>query len=242
MTPHPKSDETLGPLAADLASAALALARRFASGATLWCWSPDASEHAQHVAVEFVHPVIVGKRALPAVAVTAGDSEALPILRSLVRAGDVLLVVAADAEDDRVTAVLRRAASWGAATIWIGAGVRPGDGDADHVLWLDGDVGLAPHDGRFVLAYHLLWELAHVCFEHPGLVREQVAADAPVCTTCADEGRLAEVVDVGTTTTATVRTAAGVEEIDTTLVGPVTPGDLVLVHAGTALTIVDEGR
>jgi hypothetical protein len=107
---------------------------------------------------------------------------------------------------------------------------------------LDGDAVLASHDGRFVLAYHLLWELTHVCFEHPGLVRAEVAAEGPVCTTCSDEGRLAEVVDSGTTTTATVRTAAGVEEIDTTLVGHVAPGDLVLVHAGTALTIVEEGR
>jgi hydrogenase maturation factor len=242
MTQHPESDATLGPLAADLASAALTLARRFASGATLWCWAPDAPEHAQHVAVEFVHPVIVGKRALPAVAVTAGGPEALAVLRSLVRAGDVLLVVGAEASDDRVGPVLRRAPSWGAATLWIGTGDRPGAGSADHVLWLDGDVELAAHDGRFVLLYHLLWELTHVCFEHPGLVRDEDAADGTVCMTCADEGRLAEVVGAGATATATVRTATGVEEIDTTLVGGLVPGDLVLVHAGTALTIVDERR
>jgi phosphoheptose isomerase len=240
MTQHRQGDATLGPLADDLASAALALAGRFASGATLWCWAPDAPEHAQHVAVEFVHPVIVGKRALPAVAVTAGWPEALAVLRSLVRAGDVLVVVGAEATDDRVASVLRRAPSWGAATIWIGAGDRPDVGCADHVLWRGGDVELAAHDGRFVLVYHLLWELTHVCFEHPGLVRDEVAGGGPVCTTCADEGRLAEVVGAGTTATATVRTAAGVEEIDTTLVGDLAPGDLVLVHAGTALTIVDE--
>jgi hypothetical protein len=51
-----------------LASAAFELAKRFARGATLWCAAPEWPWHAQHVAVEFVHPVIVGKRALPAVA------------------------------------------------------------------------------------------------------------------------------------------------------------------------------
>ena len=57
----------------DLALAALALARRFAAGATMWCLAPAWPEHARHVAVEFVHPVIVGKRALPAVSVIDPD-------------------------------------------------------------------------------------------------------------------------------------------------------------------------
>ncbi len=238
MSEHPPSDETLGPLAADLASAALSLARRFASGATMWCWAPYAAEHAQHVAVEFVHPVIVGKRALPAVAVTAGEQDALGILRSLVRAGDVILIVGAES-DHSVAAVLRRASSWGATTVWIGAGDRPAPGTADHVLWVGDDAALAAHDGRFVLVYHLLWELTHVCFEHPGLLHDEDQCEGPVCTTCSDEGRLAEVVRASAVT-ASVRTATGVEEIDTTIVGDLNPGDLVLVHAGTALTIVDE--
>jgi hydrogenase maturation factor len=59
-----------------------------------------------------------------------------------------------------------------------------------------------------------------------------------VCVTCSDEGRPAEVIlppdrPYGT---ALVRTAAGTEQIDTTLVGEVAAGDLVLVHAGSALT------
>ena len=58
-----------GRVADDLARASLALARRFSAGATMWCASPNWPFHAHHVAVEFVHPVIVGKRALPAVTV-----------------------------------------------------------------------------------------------------------------------------------------------------------------------------
>jgi hydrogenase maturation factor/phosphoheptose isomerase len=242
MTSHAATGETVELLAADVASAAFTLARRFAAGATLWCWAPRAPEHAQHVAVEFVHPVIVGKRALPAVAVTTGEAPALSTLRALVRAGDVLVIVGAAAADEQVAAVLRRAPSWGAATILIGAGHRPDAGVADHVLWLDGDAGLAPHDGRFVLVYHLLWELTHVCFEHPGLLQaEENPCEGPSCITCSDEGNVAEVVRA-TAASAIVRTATGVEEIDTSIVGDVGPGDLVLVHAGTALTIIDEHR
>ena len=57
-------------LSADLAASALMLARRFAARGTLWCIAPEWEPHANHVAVEFVHPVIVGKKALPAVALT----------------------------------------------------------------------------------------------------------------------------------------------------------------------------
>jgi len=62
--------------AADLAVASLALARRFATGATMWCVAPQWPSHGRHVAVEFVHPVIVGTRALPAVSVDAADAAA----------------------------------------------------------------------------------------------------------------------------------------------------------------------
>ena len=240
-------DDDVDPLAESLAAASLALARRFAAGATLWCWAPRHPEHAQHVAVEFVHPVIVGKRALPAVAVTAGDGEARRLLRSLVRAGDVIVVVGAEADDDQVVGVLRRAPAWGATTVWLGAGDRPAAGDADHVLWLGADAALVPHDGRLVRCLPPAVGADPCVLRAPGPAdrgdRRRPPAgvgadDHAVCVTCSDEGRLGEVVDTGPLT-AVVRTATGPEEIDTTLVGDVDPGDLVLVHAGTALAIVD---
>ncbi len=231
--------EGLGPLAADLAGAALTLARRFASGATLWCWAPGAPEHAQHVAVEFVHPVIMGTRALPASAVTSGNG--VDDLRALVRRGDVILVVGA-AGDAGVEAVLRRGGSWGVSTFWIGAGERPPAGAADHVLWRDGDAALAEHDGRLVLVYHLLWELTHVCLEHPGLLNDdEPACSATTCLTCADEADVAEVVEAAPRR-ATVRSDGRLQRIDTSLIDEVSAGDLVLVHAGAAISIVGEPR
>lgn len=230
-----------GGLARDLADAALALARRFQAGATMWCVAPQWEPHAHHMAVEFVHPVIVGKRALPAFALTAADVVAQA--RSSVRPGDVVIAVAA-ADDHAVRDLMRRIPAWGAMGVWIGSGARPASGAADHVLWIEDPNPLAPATGRFVIMYHLLWELTHVCFEHPGLVAEPFAAgERDVCVTCSDEGRLAEVIVAPSAPygDALVRTSAGEERIDVTLVAPVTSGDLVLVHAGAALSRLAPG-
>ncbi len=217
-------------LSSDLAAASLVLARRFAAGATLWCLAPAWEPHAQHVAVEFVHPVIVGKRALPAVALTGPDLVATT--RVSVRPGDVVLAVAA-ADEPTVRDVMRRAPAWGATTLWIGSGDRPPGGAADHVLWLDDPDPRLPATGGFVLLYHLLWELTHVCFEHPGLLSPEQDCTEDVCITCSDEGRLGEMVAPGR-----ARTSTGVEDVSTLLVDPVSVNDLVLVHAGMAITKV----
>lgn len=225
-------------LSADLAAASLVLARRFAAGATMWCLAPTWEPHAQHVAVEFVHPVIVGKKALPAVAITGPDL--VSTVRVSVRPGDVVLAVAA-ADDIAVRSVMRRAPAWGATTVWIGSGDRPTAGAADHVLWIDDPDPRLPATGGFVLLYHLLWELTHVCFEHPGLLTPPAPeCTEEVCITCSDEGRLGEVVAPGTDGMARVRTAEGEEQVATMLVDPVEPGDLLLVHAGLAISKIDE--
>ena len=135
---------------------------------------------------------------------------------------------------------MRRASAWGVTTLWIGTGTRPLAGAADHVLWLDVPDPFARYDGSLVLLYHVLWELTHVCFEHPGLLTAEPSIDDESCVTCSDEGRPAEVLEGSSAHTVAVRSARGVETIDTTLVGPVVPGDLVLVHAGTAIAMLDE--
>ena len=159
-----------GGLAEDLAAASLAMARRFAAGATMWCVAPSWEPHAHHMAVEFVHPVIVGKRALPAFALTGPDL--VPRAQVAVRHGDILIAVA-DCRDADVAGLMRRAPALGAVSAWIGSGRRPPAAAADHVLWIDDPDPMTPATGRFVLLYHLLWELTHVCFEHPGLLAGQ---------------------------------------------------------------------
>ncbi|MGD1111982.1 MAG: HypC/HybG/HupF family hydrogenase formation chaperone [Mycobacterium sp.] len=227
--------ELASDLATDLAAAAFTLAKRFAAGATMWSIAPSWEPHALHIAVEFVHPVIMGKRALPAVALTG--PALVDQVRISVRPGDIVVAVAS-AHDTQVRSVMRRSPAWGATTIWIGSGERPESGMADHVLWLDDPDPRVPATGGFVLFYHLLWELTHVCFEHSGLLKPQGAES--VCVTCSDEGRLGEVVTASTGGQAPVRTARGVEDVVTTLIDPVGAGELVLVHAGTAISRLDE--
>ena len=224
-------------LAADLAVAAFTMAKRFAAGATMWSIAPSWEPHALHIAVEFVHPVIMGKRALPAVALTGPNL--IDLVRVSVRPGDIVIGVGATA-DPELRSVMRRSPAWGATTIWIGSGERPAPGAADHVLWLDDPDPRVPVTGGFVLFYHLLWELTHVCFEHSGLLKPECAEQ--VCVTCSDEGRMGEVVSPSGDGMAAVRTARGVESVATALIDPVAAGELVLVHAGTAISRIEEER
>jgi hypothetical protein len=226
------TSDGVGRIADDLARASLALARRFNAGATMWCASPNWPFHAHHVAVEFVHPVIVGKRALPAVTVPPA-ADMVASLRASVSPGDIVLVLA-DADDPRVLDTMRRGPAWGVETVWIGAGSqRPEAGAADHVIWVDTDVPLEASE-LFVRIYHLLWELTHVCFEHSGLLKPEPECTDEVCITCSDEGRPAEVVTVDGDE-ALVRTPDGQETIDVSLIDSPAPGDLVLIHAGFAI-------
>ncbi|MCV7222461.1 HypC/HybG/HupF family hydrogenase formation chaperone [Mycolicibacterium elephantis] len=225
-------------LSADIAAAALDMARRFHQGATLWVISPQWEPHAHHVAVEFVHPVIMGKRALPSVALVEPDPVAQARVAS--RPGDLLIAVAS-ADEPAVVDAMRRARAWGVLTLWIGSGPRPKAGAANHILWIDSDDPMLPATGTFVLMYHLLWELTHVCFEHPGLLKPTDCTD-DVCITCSDQGRVAEVSlePITATDQALVRTAEGEEWVDVTLLGGVAVNDLVLVHAGAAIARLDD--
>ncbi|MCU1457029.1 MAG: hypothetical protein JWL73_1121 [Actinomycetia bacterium] len=237
------TDVVAGDLADAVAAASLTLARAFAAGATLWCVAPEWPAHAEHVAVEFVHPVIVGTRAFPAIPVGAADPVAG--VRVLARPGDVVIVIGTTRATG-IRPLLRRAGAWGLTSIWLGTGPRPEAAWADHLIWLQGPDAHGPGPGvpgeavDFVLAYHLLWELTQVVFEHPGLLTAPVDEPAgEVCITCSDEGRLAEVEAVTDDAHADVLAGGRRESIDVRLVDPVEPGDLVLVHAGVAIAVVD---
>jgi hypothetical protein len=188
--------------------------------------------------VEFVHPVIVGKRALPAVSIDG--STAAESVRLLSRPGDLLLCVST-AADPVARNLIARADAWGLTSLWLGAGPRPGrdhrDVRADHVVWLQTvEPAVAARSGELVLLYHLLWELTHVLFEHPGLLTTEAELTDEVCVTCSDEGRVAEVRAVLAEGRVEVLAGGHTEQIDGRLVDGLHPGDLVLVHAGVAVT------
>jgi D-sedoheptulose 7-phosphate isomerase len=128
------------------------MAGRFGAGGRLLALgrSPAARSDARHVAVEFVHPVIVGKRALPALALTA-DGGPLPAqLELAAEAADI--VIGFEAEDPETAAALEIARARGCEVVTI----TPPTDDA------------AVRQEIVETAYHVLWELVHVFFEHAG--------------------------------------------------------------------------
>ncbi len=217
-------------LADQLARCSLTIARLFARGARLWCVAPGRTDHAMHVAVEFVHPVIVGKRALPASAILDPDPTAR--LRRVVDRGDIVVCIG-PGDDPTLVDLTRRCPAWGVEIFWIGWGPTPPADSSAVRLWLDDD-----DNASVVRAYHLLWELTHVCFEQPDVLGSADEDLRTTCTVCADDLTLAEVAAVDPDKVV-VRTASGVTTVDTTLIDPVAVGDLILVHAGTALRSLD---
>src|SRR5688500_19527869 len=95
-----------------LARACHEMSRRFLAGGRLLAFgSGAAATDAQHVAVEFVHPVIVGKRALPALDLSTTYRASL---RSLVRPEDIAIGFGPPEGDDDIASALIEARSLGA--------------------------------------------------------------------------------------------------------------------------------
>src|SRR6202042_1375409 len=136
----------------------------------------------------------------------------------LSRPGDVLLAIGT-ADDAHTTDLLERADAWGLTRIWLGAGTRPKDSRAERLIWLaDVEPAVAARSGDLVLLYHLLWELTHVVFEHPGLLTAEAECTQEVCVTCSDEGRVAEVSAVLTDGRVEVLAGGQTEQVDGRLV------------------------
>jgi len=152
-------------IAADLASLCHAMAERFARGGRLIAVgrTPAARSDVRHVAVEFVHPVIVGKRALPAIGLAGEDGDLPRRVDVLARPDDIAIAFGAGedgGEAARALAVVRARGCLTMAFCPAGAEwelVPPGD---------DPDIGQELAE----TAYHVLWELVHVFFDHRGLL------------------------------------------------------------------------
>lgn len=140
-----------------LARLAHQMAERFQRGGRLLAFGAGAAaSDAQHVAVEFVHPVLVGKRALPALDLSAAYQEWVP---AIVRSDDIAIGFGAPAGDARIQQTLEEAMAAGALALAL-----PGTA---------GDYAMpAPSADPFIhqeiieVLYHALWESVHVFLEH----------------------------------------------------------------------------
>ena len=170
-----------------IARACHAMAVRFHRGGRLIVFgNGGACADAQHVAVEFVHPVIVGKRALPALALTGDVATLTGIaaadgveemfaapLRALAEPGDIALGLSPDGRCVNVRRGLETARAMGLLTIALtghgdGGGLAR-DGVVDHLLTARSSDPLVVKE-LHVTVYHVLWELVHVFLERPGLL------------------------------------------------------------------------
>jgi D-sedoheptulose 7-phosphate isomerase len=140
-----------------LAAACREMSVRFARGGRLIAYGRGAyATDAQHVAVEFVHPVIVGKRALPALNASNMPAETVS---TLVRADDMVIGFAGPDGDGDVHDMLVDARARGAQTLAL-TGT-----DANYALSsIDPDP--FAHQELVEIAYHVLWESVHVFLEH----------------------------------------------------------------------------
>jgi D-sedoheptulose 7-phosphate isomerase len=162
------------------------MARRFARGGKLVVFgSGAAATDAQHLAVEFVHPVIVGKRAFPALSLGADVATLTGVasrdgvaevfarqLRLLADPDDIALGLSTDGRCELVGRGLEAARERGLLTVAL----TGGDGGeiarrqlADHVFVARSDDPRVVKEVH-VTTYHVLWELVHVFFEHPGVL------------------------------------------------------------------------
>jgi D-sedoheptulose 7-phosphate isomerase len=169
-----------------VAAACHAMAVRFHRGGKLVVFGAGGpSADAQHVAVEFVHPVIVGKRALPAISLTSDVATVTGIaeregvaaifahqIRFLADPADIALGISVDGHSASVLAGLEAAAELGLLTIALAGGSSGPIMTSKAVVHL---LVAASSDPRVVkelhvTLYHLLWELVHVFFEQPGVL------------------------------------------------------------------------
>jgi len=146
-----------------LAQACHEMSERFLRGGRLMAFvrGPYATD-AQHVSVEFVHPVIVGKRALPALDLSPDFG---PWLDALVQPDAMVMGFGPPEGDPEVSAALRRAGARGAMTFAL-----PGAEGSYAIEGMTADPFV--HQELIEILYHTLWETVHVFFEHRELGHE----------------------------------------------------------------------
>jgi D-sedoheptulose 7-phosphate isomerase len=143
--------------ASRLAEACREMSERFLRGGRLLAFGRGPySTDAQHVSVEFVHPVIVGKRALPALDLSIAFE---PWLKTLVQADDMVMGFGPPEGDPEVWAALNAASQRKAMTFAL-------PGAEGSYFCIPAAQNAFIHQELIEILYHTLWETVHVFFEH----------------------------------------------------------------------------
>lgn len=170
-------------------NASLALARAFHNGNKLLvCGNGGSATDAQHVAVEFMHPITVGRKALPAIclnndmamvtAVANDVSFADVFVRQLIalaKPGDVLIAISTSGNSENLLHAFKTARSIGLTTIGF-AGDEGGKMEEMRRSGLIDFCFTVPTSSihriqeSHVTLYHIVWDMVHEFLQHRSLL------------------------------------------------------------------------
>lgn len=149
------------------------MADRFGDGGRLIAVgaSPAARSDVRHVAVEFVHPVIVGKRALPAIGLTGESASLAAQVTIFARPQDIVIAFGSvsDGEASQLVDAIAAGRARGCLTIAmdrLGAEFEFDAPSSDAFVWQE----------LVETLYHVLWELVHVYVDHGARTSTSAAA------------------------------------------------------------------
>ncbi|MDQ3585535.1 MAG: SIS domain-containing protein [Acidobacteriota bacterium] len=172
-------------------AASLGMAKAFHRGGKLLvCGNGGSSTDAQHVAVEFMHPITVGRKALPAICLTNDMAMVTAVsndvsfndvfLRQVIALGcegDILLGISTSGNSENVIRAFDTARRMKLITI----GYAGGDGGKMAALHAAGALDFCltvPTSSihriqeSHVALYHTTWDIVHTFLEHKSLVEE----------------------------------------------------------------------
>jgi D-sedoheptulose 7-phosphate isomerase len=180
--------------AGEILEAALVLAKMFHHGKKLLvCGNGGSATDAQHIAVEFMHPITVGRKALPAIclnndmamvtAVANDVSFADVFVRQIIalgNEGDALLALSTSGNSENLLRAFQTARKMGIKTI----GLAGSDGGKMAEMKAQGLIDFCftvPTSSvhriqeSHLTLYHILWDMVHTFFENKGLLSEPPA-------------------------------------------------------------------
>ncbi len=175
----------------EILKASLAIAKAFHCGRKLLvCGNGGSATDAQHVAVEFMHPITVGRKALPAIClnndmamVTAVGNDvgfANIFVRQIIalgKKGDVLIAISTSGNSENLLHAFQTAQRMNLMTIGF-AGDEGGKMDEmktqgliDHCFTVHTS-SIHRIQESHVTLYHIMWDMVHEFLQHRSLLEE----------------------------------------------------------------------
>jgi D-sedoheptulose 7-phosphate isomerase len=153
-----------------------AMAARFSSGGRLYVMGNGGSAtDAQHISVEFFHPIVEKRKPLPAIALTADQALLTAIsndrdfakvfadqLRVLARPGDMALAVSTSGKSPNLVQALETAGELGLLTIAFTGKDGGRLSDLAEYCFVVPSFSIHRIQETHVTLYHIVWDLVHV--------------------------------------------------------------------------------